>query len=106
MKKLIYILFLFTLTQFTIAGNSDKVKLSEKVVTGKVTDNSGETISGAKITIAETGETFFADMEGNFKITLKTDKEYSISVNTMGYQPLVLKSTNLTTFSDLTLKEL
>ena len=76
------------------------------MVAGKITDNRGESISGAKITIAETGETFFADMEGNYRLTVKTDKEYSITVNTLGYEPLTLKSTSLTAFSDLSLKEL
>lgn len=94
------------LTQVSFAGNSDRDKNSTKVIAGKITDHAGELLSGAKITIAETGETFFADMEGNFKLTVKTDREYSISVNTIGYQPLVLKSTSLTAFSDISLKEL
>lgn len=106
MKKLLYIFLFLALTQVSLAGNSDKEKSASKVIAGKITDNTGETLSGAKITIAETGETFFADMEGNFKLTLKTDKVYSISVNTIGYQPLVLKSNSLSAFSDIALKQL
>jgi TonB-dependent starch-binding outer membrane protein SusC len=106
LKKLVYILFFFTLTQVSFAGNADKVKNSTKVIAGKITDNHGESISGAKITIAETGETYFADLDGNFKLNVKTDKEYSLTVNTIGYQPLIVKSTSLTAFSDISLKEL
>ena len=103
---MLYIFFLFTLTQVSFAGNADKVKSNTKVIAGKVTDNSGESISGAKITVTETGETYFADLDGNFKLSVKTDKEYSLTVNTIGYQPVVVKSTNLTAFSDISLKEL
>ena len=106
MKKILYILLFLTLTGSTFAGNTDKVRVATKVIAGKITDNNGETISGAKITIPETGETFFADMDGNFKLTVKTDKEYSLAINTIGYQPLLLKSTSLSAFSELSLKEL
>jgi TonB-dependent starch-binding outer membrane protein SusC len=106
LKKLLYIFFFFVLAQLSFAGNTDKVKNTAKVIMGKVTDTNGETVSGARITINETGETYFADLEGNFKLTVKTDKEYSITVNTIGYHPVVVKSTSLTAFSDISLKEL
>lgn len=106
MKKLVYIVLFLALYSVSFAGNNDKDKNLSKVIAGRITDASGESISGARIVIAETGETFFADMEGNYKLTVKTDKDYSISVNTIGYQPLVLKSATLTAFSDLSLTEL
>ncbi|MES2679984.1 MAG: carboxypeptidase-like regulatory domain-containing protein [Bacteroidota bacterium] len=87
-------------------GNSDKEKASGKVVAGKITDASGEAIAGTKICIKETGETFFADLEGNFKISLKSDQVYSISIQTIGYQPKELKSSDLSLFSELSLTEL
>jgi len=106
LKKLIYIFLFLTFSAVSFAGNSDKEKTSIKTVAGKITDTAGESIAGAKIIIAETGETFFADFEGNFKISLKTDKVYSLSINTIGYQTLEVKSTNLSLFSDLALQAL
>jgi hypothetical protein len=105
-KKLLYIFLFLGLGSAVFGGNSDKEKRNTKVVAGKITDSYGESIPGAKIIIPETGETFFADMDGNFKLSLKTDKVYSIRVNTIGYEPLEVKSSALTAFSDLSLKSL
>lgn len=106
LKNYLYIVVFLCFTQLVVAGNSDKVKSSARVITGKVTDLSGESIAGAKISVTETGETVFADMDGNFSLSVKTDKEYSIMVNTIGFQPLLVKSTQLSAFSDLSLKSL
>ena len=106
MKNILYIFLFISLTTSAFAGNSDKEKLSSRVVTGRVTDAYGEAIPGAKILVPETGETFFADMDGNFKLSLKTDKDYFVTVNTLGYEPLKVKSSHLTAFSDLSLKSL
>lgn len=106
MKKLLYILLILGLQLNAIAGNSDKEKVRKKVVAGKVVDAYGESVAGAKITIPATGEVFYSDFDGNFKFSLKTDREYAVSVNTIGYQTLELKSTQLSSFSDLSLKSL
>lgn len=106
LKNLIYIFLFLALSSVSLAGNSDKEKITLKTVSGKITDVTGESIAGAKIIINETGETFFADLEGNFKLSLKTDKVYSISINTIGYKSLELKSTSLSLFSDLSLSPL
>ena len=74
LKKLLYIFLFLSLSAVSFAGNSDKEKITLKTVSGKITDVTGESIAGAKIIINETGETFFADLEGNFKLSLKTDK--------------------------------
>jgi hypothetical protein len=105
-KNSLYILLFLLVSSVSFAGNSDKEKSGTKVVTGKITDTFGESVPGAKITIPETGETFFADMDGNFKLSLKTDKIYSVTINTIGYAPLELKSSHLTTFTDLSLQAL
>ena len=106
LKKLIYIFLFLAFSSVSVAGNSDKEKTTVKNVAGKVTDVTGESIAGAKITINETGETFFADLEGNFKLSLKTDKVYSISITTIGYQIMEVKSSNLSVFSELSLQPL
>jgi hypothetical protein len=106
LKKLVYIFLFAGLSLVSFGGNTDKEKNSTKTITGKITDKSGVSIPGAKIVIPETGETIFADFDGNFKLSLQTDKDYSISINTIGFQPLELKSSSLTTFSDLSLSPL
>ena len=106
MKKIVYIIFFFVFGSIAFAGNIDKEKVSAKVISGKVTDAYGEVIAGAQVTIAETGETFFSDFEGNFSFSIKTDKEYSLTINTLGYEPLQVKSSCLSAFSDLSLKAL
>lgn len=106
MKKLLYIFLFLSLSAVSFAGNSDKEKITLKTVSGKITDVTGESIAGAKIIINETGETFFADLEGNFKLSLKTDKVYSISINTVGFASLEVKSNNLSLFSELSLQPL
>jgi hypothetical protein len=105
-KRLIYILLALSFSTGIFAGNSDREKSVTKTISGKVTDAYGESIPGAKISITETGETFYADMDGNFKITVKADRDYSVSVNTIGYRPLQVKSVELTNFTSLTLKPL
>jgi hypothetical protein len=105
-KTLLYITFILSLGLSSYAGNTDKEKGKTKTISGRITDVSGESIPGAKIVIPETGEVFFADLEGNFKFTLKADADYSVSVNTIGYHPLEIKSSRLTMFSDLSLKPL
>jgi hypothetical protein len=106
LKLLLNILFIFVLHGAIVAGNSDKIKPIVKNVSGKVTTIQGEEIAGAKITIKETNETFFADLERNFKLQIKTDKVYSISLESIGFAPVEVKSTELNMFSDISLKEL
>jgi hypothetical protein len=106
LKKLLYIFLFLSLSAVSFARNSDKEKMTLKTVAGKITDVTGESIAGAKIIINETGETFFADLEGNFKLSLKTDKVYSISINTVGFASLEVKSNNLSLFSELSLQPL
>jgi hypothetical protein len=105
-KRILYILILAGLNLTAFGGNSDKEKATTKVISGRITNSYGESVPGAKISIPETGEVFFSDLDGNFKLSLKTDKDYSISINTIGYEPLKLNSVHLSAFSDLSLKSL
>jgi hypothetical protein len=102
-KKALLILFAIAFNFASFSGTGDKGKVATKSVAGKVTDTNGEALPGTKIVVKETGETFFANLEGNFSFTLKTDKIYSLSVETVGYAPKELKSSELTFFSELTL---
>lgn len=106
MKHVLFVIFFVLSSLCLVAGNEGSDKKAERTVIGKVTDASGEVIAGAKISIPETGESVYSDFDGNFKMTLKTDKEYSISVSTIGYQVLETKSSQLHVFTDLTLQPL
>jgi hypothetical protein len=106
LKKFIYIFLLLNLHSFVFSGNEGKEKSATKTVSGKVVNAYGETLAGTKITVKETGETFFANFDGDFKLSLNTDKIYSLSIETIGYQPLELKSSEISLFSELSLKSL
>ena len=105
-KNLILILFVFCLNSVAFSDNADKGKTTTKSISGKVTDAYGEALPGSKIVVKETGETFFADLEGSFHFTLKTDQIYSLCVETIGFQPKELKSSELSFFSELSLTSL
>jgi len=106
-KTFLLTILLFFILQFSvIAGNRDKVKAAEKTISGKITAINGEKIAGVKIIIKETNETFFADLDGSFKMRIKTDKSYSIIIESLGYASVEVKSADLNYFSDFNLKEL
>lgn len=67
---------------------------------------SGEQVAAAKIIIKETNESFYADLDGNFQIKLKTDKVYTLSINSIGYAPVEVKSNELGLISEISLPEL
>ena len=106
MKNVVLTLLFLSFALVSFGGNEGSEKSSTKTIVGKIKGLSGESIAGAKITIVQTGETFFADLDGNFKITLKTDAEYSISINTIGYEIVETKASQLSPFSDFSLKPL
>ena len=87
------------------AGNGNE-RGNVRQVSGKVVDAAGESLAGAKLVVAETGETFYADLEGKFQIKLSAEKNYTIKIHSIGYQVLEVPSTNLFNFDDLILKEL
>lgn len=105
-KHLVFIFFVLCLSLTTLAGSGDKGSTATKTVAGKVVDQSGESLAGARITVKETGDVYFADLDGAFTIALKTDREYSLAVETIGYHPKELKSSELSYFSELSLTEL
>jgi hypothetical protein len=99
-------LFILTLQLVAFSGNSDKEKTNSKTIACKITDNYGEALVGTKIVVKETGETFFTDLDGTFKLSFKADQVYSISIETIGYHPKEVKTSDLSLFSELSLKEL
>lgn len=106
MKKLTLLLLGFVLSFAAIAGNNDKTKSGKRSISGKVISLSGEEIPAAKITVKETSEIFYADLEGNFNFQLPTDKIYSISIETIGYQSQDIKSNEIGLSGEISLQEL
>lgn len=106
MKKLFYFFLLLTLCLSSVAGNKDKERNAVKTLSARITATDGSSIPAVKITIRETGESVFSDLGGNFNLTVKTDKTYTLCVESIGYAPLEVKSNELSLFSNLSLKEL
>lgn len=106
LKHCVYIILLFVLPLMSMGGNNDKSAAQTKNISGKIASVNGEEVPAVKITIKETNETFYADLNGNFRFQVKNDKTYSILVESIGYAPLELKSTQLNLFSDIHLREL
>jgi pantothenate kinase len=105
--KVLYLLVLavtFAIAPLKAGNGNDNTKVRQ--VSGKIVDAAGESLAGAKLVIAETGETFYADLEGKFQIKVSSEKNYTIKIHSLGYQVLELPATNLFNFDDLILKEL
>jgi hypothetical protein len=106
LKNFIYIILIFCLPVAGLCGNADKGKANARVVSAKVTDTYGEALAGSKITVKETGESVFANFEGVFKLSLESGKIYSLTIETIGYQPKEIQSSELSLFSELSLQSL
>ena len=65
------------------------------MVSGKVTDQNGSPVEGAKITVEETGETVYTDASGNFSISAGIGQTISISYDGYGTQTLKISGTSV-----------
>lgn len=75
-----------------LTENSRKAasKQTANVIQGKVVDKNGEPLIGASITLKGTHQGTVTDIEGNF--ALPTDSKKELSVNYIGYEPVVLQA--------------
>lgn len=89
-------------------GNDERNAGKEvtKTVIIKVTDSQGEELPGAKVVLAETGKEYVTDFNGQIQITIKTTETLTLKVNSLGYNELSLKTSELHTFNDLSLNPL
>ncbi len=109
LKSILYIALFAFLPLFSIAG--DKEGKSEhfsatKAISGTITDVFGETIPAVRIVVKETGEAFFANFEGRFTFSLPADKVYHLSIESIGFQPVELLSSEVNQNTELSLKSL
>ncbi|MBC8053172.1 MAG: TonB-dependent receptor [Sphingobacteriaceae bacterium] len=70
MQKILRTVLLFA---FTLAGTSNVVFAQDKVVSGTVTDESGEPLPGASVTVKETKTGVITNATGQYSITLPTN---------------------------------
>lgn len=106
LKQITYIFFLFILPLFSLSNNNDKTKTSNKTLAGKITTIAGEEIAGVKITVKELNQTFYSDLNGQFSFSLKNDKEYSLIIEGIGFEPKSVKSSEIRLFEDISLNDL
>jgi hypothetical protein len=105
--KLLYIITALTLSLGAF-GNDERNagKEATKTVIIKVSDSQGEELPGAKVVLAETGKEYITDFKGQIQITIKTTETLTLKVNSLGYNELCLKTSELHTFNDLSLSSL
>lgn len=107
MKHLIYILVFLNLSKSIYAHRNKNVpKEQTKTVVLKISDKSGEELAGTKIRIAETGKEFITDFNGIAQLSLKKEEPVTLQIISIGYEPVSVKSTDIGTFQELTLKPL
>jgi len=106
LKQIVYILFIFLLPLMTLSNNHDKAKVAEKTLAGKITTVTGEELAGVKITVKELNQSFYSDLNGQFSFSLKNDKEYSLIIEGIGFEPKSVKSSEIKLFEDISLKDL
>jgi hypothetical protein len=105
-KKLQYLLFFFLFAAAAFADNHEKGKSPTRMISGRITDTHGESIPGAIINIAETGEMCVSDFDGRFTVTIKVEETVTMQISSIGFQVLEIRSSKLSSFSDLSLPEI
>ncbi len=88
MKNLLVASFLvFGMSFSSIAGGKDSKNTT--ITNGKVVDTNQEAVAGALISVTETGEKVYSDLEGNFSLENATGK--NIQVTFISYNDLIIK---------------
>lgn len=106
MKRILFLIsfLVFCTANLQLSAGNDKPAV--KVITGKVIDKNGEAIAGAEIKIIETGEVVLANFEGEFKLQIDPNKNHSIQIKTLGFEPKTIKSNSLGFFAEVSLSQL
>ena len=99
MKKVSLILILFlTFSYVVLAGNGGG---KSRIISGKIIDaQSGEAIAGVQINVGK-DNTYYTDMDGNFIIQLNQSGSSELILNMVGYKPLILKSSQVTSTNEI-----
>ncbi len=107
MKRVLYIFTALMLSLGAFANDErNGGKEAAKTVFIKVTDSQGEELAGAKVVLAESGREYVTDFNGQIQITIKTTETLTLKVNSLGFNELSLKTSDLNTFNELSLSSL
>lgn len=107
LKHIIYILSFFLLSFNTFAGDSrNGSKEQLKNVFIKVTSDSGEELAGAKILVTETGKEYFTDLNGQIQLQVKQGEDLTLKLSTIGFEEKIVKTSQLGTINELTIRSL
>lgn len=85
MRLLTVVMLLFMMPLFAVAQT--------KVITGKVNDDSGESIIGATVKVPETSIGTITDLDGNFTIEVPQDKNI-LEISYVGYETQLITIDN------------
>lgn len=78
-------------------GSAEITQQQKKVITGVVTDNNGETIIGANVSVKGTKTGIVTDLNGAFSLSIPSN--CTITVSYIGYLPQDIKITNQTSLT-------
>ncbi len=99
--RLVYSLFIavaFLLQVSIVKADEDNPENKEKTcqVSGNVFDeHTGESLTGVKVTIIETGETTYTDFNGNYNFDKVKPGTYSINVSYVAYNKITVSNIEL-----------
>lgn len=91
MKRFLGILILIlTVAPATVfAGNDDET--ARRTITGVVVDENGEPLAGASVLVVGTTIGAGTNANGEFSILLRDDREQTLRISFMGYQPVEIQ---------------
>ena len=77
----------------TITSGTTDVSQQQKVIKGKVVDNTGAEIPGANVLIKGTQKGAITDLDGNFILSVSDDKPVTLVISFVGYAKQETKAT-------------
>ena len=63
------------------------VSYAQTTVTGTITDQSDQPLSGATVIVVGTSTGVVADFDGNYEITVEQDSPFTIEASSVGFLP-------------------
>ena len=95
MKTITNLFFLFLCT----------IAFAQSTVTGKVTTDNGQPLSGANIIVKGTSSGTVSDFDGNFSLTVNIEPPFSVEVSIVGFQSMIQEVTSNAQSLNFILKE-
>lgn len=83
-----FVIFILVLSIFT-GSNAQTARSSGPVISGKITDINGVTLTGANVSVENYGLGNITDKNGTFRLQLTKPGNYTIRFSFIGYEPLI-----------------